>query len=62
VRILFAAEPDMETVIRQRIELAPSRGQLQGPDGVTAWWHLRGSQHSDVRAEEMGHAERLIRT
>ena len=52
----------METVIRQRIELAPSRGQLQGPDGVTAWWHLRGSQHSDVRAEEMGHAERLIRT
>src|SRR5437870_8612006 len=48
VRILFAAEPDMKTVIRQRIELAPSRGQLQGPDGVTAW-PLRGSQHSDVR-------------
>ncbi|HJU96360.1 MAG TPA: hypothetical protein VJ644_00155 [Jiangellaceae bacterium] len=61
VRILFAAEQGMETTIRQRIESALSSGQLHSPDGVITRWQLRSSRHSDVRAEEMDHAERLIR-
>jgi len=62
VRILFAVEPGMEAAIRQSIESALAKGLLQGPDGVVTRWQLRGSRHSDVRAEEMDHAERLIRT
>jgi len=61
VRTLFAAEPDVESAVRQRIELALSRGQLTGPDGVTTHWQLRSSQRSDVAAEETDHAERLTR-
>lgn len=62
VRVLFATEQDMETAVRQRIESALSSGHLQGPDGVITRWQLRYSQHSEVRTEEMDHAELLIRT
>jgi hypothetical protein len=62
VRVLFAAEQDMETAVRQRIASALSSGHLQGPDGVISRWKLRWSQHSEVRGEEMDHAELLIHT
>jgi hypothetical protein len=62
VRVLFAAEQDVETTVRQRIESALSGGQLQGPDGVVTRWQLRSSQRSDVRPDEMDHAEHLIHT
>jgi hypothetical protein len=62
LRILFAAEPDMETAVRQRIERALSDGQLCGPDGVSTQWQLRSSQRSAVSAEEADHAERLTLT
>jgi hypothetical protein len=61
VRVLFAAEPDQEHVVRQRIESALSSGQLEGPDGVTTRWQLAVSVPSDVGAGEADHAERLIR-
>jgi hypothetical protein len=61
LRILFAAEPGLETAIRQRIESALSTGLLQGPDGVTTRWQVRSSWHSDVDTEDMDQAERLIR-
>jgi hypothetical protein len=62
VRILFATEPSSESVVRQRIESALSVGSLAGPDGVTTRWELLHSQGSDVHADELEHAERLIRT
>lgn len=62
LRTLFAAEPDTEPVVRQRIDLALSGGQLQGPDGVTTCWQLSTSHRSSVTAEETDHAERLTRT
>jgi hypothetical protein len=62
VRVLFAAEQNMEAAIRRRIVSALSTGHLPGPDGVINRWQLTCSQHSHVRAEEMDLAERLIRT
>jgi hypothetical protein len=59
VRILFAAEPDIEGDIRQRIDLALSSGQLRAPDGTASRWQLRSTRPSDVSAEETDHAERL---
>jgi hypothetical protein len=61
LRILFAAEPAMENTVRQRIDLALSGGQLQGPEGVTTQWQLLSSQLSDVSDEETDQAERLAR-
>ena len=60
LRILFAADRVKETAIRQLIESALSEGKLEGPNGVITRWQLRSSQHSQVRAEEMDHAEHLI--
>jgi hypothetical protein len=60
VRVLFAAEPETESEVRRRIELALS-GRWQFPDGFTTPWHLRGSWPADVSRRERGHADRLIR-
>jgi len=46
LRTLFAAEPDLEDTVRQRIDQALSRGQLPGPDGATTRWQLRTSRPS----------------
>jgi hypothetical protein len=59
VRVLFAVEPGIEHEVRQRIDMALSRGQLAALDGTTTRWHLCSSRHSDVSAKEAEHAERL---
>lgn len=62
LRVLFAAEPELESAVRQRIAHALSGGQLSGPDGVTTHWRLHDSNRSDVTAAETDHAERLARS
>lgn len=60
VRILFATEPERETEVRRRIDIALSAGQLYGPDGLTTGWTLRSSRPSDVFLDETDHAQRLV--
>jgi hypothetical protein len=62
LRTLFAAEPDTEHVVRQRIDHALSGGELDGPDAVVTRWQLRTSRPSNVTADEADHAERLTRS
>jgi len=59
LRTLFAAEPDLEGAVRQRIDVALSRGQSPGPEGAVTRWQLSTSRRSEVSAEETDHAERL---
>jgi hypothetical protein len=61
VRILFAVEPDKEGEVRHLIEQALS-GQLKFPDGFATPWRLCASWPSEISVEEIGHAERLIRS
>lgn len=61
LRVLFAAEPAAEAEVRRRIETALSQAALTGPDGVTTHWRLRDAQPGLLRADEAGHAERLVR-
>ncbi len=51
LRILFATEPDNETLVRERIEHALADG-----------WPVRSSGPSEVTAAETDHAERLTRS
>lgn len=60
VRILFATEPERETEVRRRIDMALSVGQLRGPDGLTTSWTLCSSRRSDVFPDETDHAQRLV--
>lgn len=62
VRVLFAAEPDQESTVRQRIGLALAGGRGQGPDGTVARWELSTSQPGEVTADETDHAQRLTNT
>jgi hypothetical protein len=59
LRILFAAEPDVQGVVRHRIDEALARGQLRDPDNVVTYWQLRSSNRSVVSEEEAAHAQRL---
>jgi hypothetical protein len=59
VRVLFAAEPETECEVRQRIEDALS-GQWEFPEGFHTPWQLQESGLSHVAPEETGQAERLI--
>src|SRR2546426_8114852 len=52
VRILFATEPERESLVRERITAALARGRLDGPDGVTTRWELRASFGGEVTAAE----------
>ncbi|HKS98048.1 MAG TPA: hypothetical protein VJT31_00835 [Rugosimonospora sp.] len=61
VRTLFAAEPDAEQTVRQRIDRALSGGRCQGPDGSVTRWRLQASRPGEVTAEEHAHGERLRR-
>lgn len=61
LRTVFAAEPDSQSAVRQRIGNAMSGGILQGPDGVTTHWQLRSSHPAEVSAAEADLAARLIR-
>jgi hypothetical protein len=62
LRVLFAAEPAAEAEVRSRIEAALSGAGLTGSDGVTTRWRLHSAQHGRLRADEAGHAQRLIQT
>ncbi|PMR59523.1 hypothetical protein C1A38_18845 [Verrucosispora sp. ts21] len=62
LRTLFAAEPDAEDLVRQRINDTLSRGELLGPDETVTRWRLRSSGPSEVTPEEADHAERLTHT
>lgn len=59
LRVLFAAEPEMEESIRHRIDSALSAGQLRRPDGAVSRWQLRGSVRGAVLPPEVDHAARL---
>lgn len=61
LRILFATDPDLEMTVRQRIESALSHGKLRHSNGTTQW-RLENSTHSEVHADEVDHAQRLIDT
>jgi hypothetical protein len=61
LRVLFAAEPAAEAVVRGRIDAALSLGSLTGPDGATTRWRLREAHPGLLRDDEAEHAERLIR-
>lgn len=62
VRILFATEPASETQVRVEIERALAGGELTGPDGTRTRWRLVEASPGAVRADEVDHAERLIRS
>src|SRR5215216_3199746 len=38
VRVLFAAEPEVEDAVRERIDRALSEGRLNGTEGETTVW------------------------
>ena len=62
VRILFATEPERESLVRERITAALAGGRLDGPDGVTTRWELRASFEGEVNPAESEHAGRLVRS
>jgi len=62
VRVLFAAEPAAEAEVRDRIRAALAEARLDGPDGITTRWLLKGSRPGHVREDETGHAARLVRS
>jgi hypothetical protein len=61
VRTVFAAEPDREAEVRERIGAALASGRLVGPDGRESRWRRRSDGPSAVRADEQDHARRLAR-
>ena len=61
LRTLFAADPDADPLVRQRIDQALSAGELDGPDAVTTRWRLDTSRPGEVTADEADHAGRLTR-
>ena len=62
LRVLFAAEPDMESAVRGRIESALRNGELPGPQHSTTHWQLQSTNRSPVAADETAHAQRLVQT
>jgi len=73
LRTLFAAAPEQEADIRQRIDQALAAGTLAGAatlragtlsgrHGVTARWRLLSSGPDTLRADEAEHAQRLARS
>ncbi len=61
LRVLFAAEPAAEAEVRRRIESALSQAGLTGPDGTVTHWQLRGAAAGQLRDDEAGQAEQLVR-
>jgi hypothetical protein len=62
VRVLFAAEPADEAVVRERIDAALAAGFCDGPDGTRTSWTFTGSAPGAVSEAERAHAARLVRT
>jgi hypothetical protein len=59
LRVLFAAEPDDEPLVRAKIDDALAGGTGATPAGRTISWRLVGAWASEVRLEEQEHAGRL---
>ncbi|WP_131738742.1 hypothetical protein [Actinomadura roseirufa] len=59
VRVLFAAEPDAEQEVRDRIDRALS-GRIQFPAGFAVQWRLIESRPSAVAPSESDTATHLI--
>jgi hypothetical protein len=62
VRVLFAAEPVDEALVRQRIDAALAAGSCDGPDGTRTSWTFVGSTPGAVSEDERAHAARLTRS
>lgn len=62
LRTLFAAEPEDEREVRERIARSLADGQLAGPNGKATSWALHESRPGTVRPDELEHAERLARS
>jgi hypothetical protein len=61
LRILFAAEPGDEELVRRTIDGALARGVGDVPGSSPASWRLVSGSASEVRSEELEHAVRLTR-
>jgi hypothetical protein len=59
LRVLFAADPDDEPVVRRRIEAALASSELETPTGALARWRLVSTHGATVRPDEADHGERL---
>lgn len=62
LRVLFAAEPAAESMVRRLVDETLARGWGDTPEGSRATWRLLSSAPSEVRLEEEDHARRLIRS
>jgi hypothetical protein len=60
LRILFAVDPALESVVRDRIDTALRSGRLSVPDGVTVHWRLQSTASIPVAPDEVEHAQRLV--
>jgi hypothetical protein len=61
LRVLFATDPANEQRVRSLIGEALATGQLTGPDGRVATWHLRSVSPGRIRPDEEDHAAHLRR-
>lgn len=61
VRVLFAAEPDDEQAVRQRIVAALSCGRSTMPAPAETGWQLVQHRAEEVTAGEREHAARLTK-
>jgi hypothetical protein len=62
LRVLFAAAPADELLVRRLIDHALATGWGDEPGGVRTTWELVLSRRSTVREEERAHARRLARS
>jgi len=59
IRVLFAVEPELEIIVRGRVEEALSAGHLNSPEGESTGWRLVHSGASRPTAGETERATRL---
>ena len=62
VTVLFAADSELEALVRSRIEQALAAGCLTGPDHVTTRWHLRRTRSRAPHRVEVDHLARLTQS
>jgi hypothetical protein len=60
LRVLFAADPADEELVRSLITEALSSGRLTGPDGRVTRWMVQSSAAGNIRPDEADHAARLV--
>jgi hypothetical protein len=59
VRVLFAADPADEALVREKIDAVLAAGEQTGPDGAMNRWRLVGSGPGTIAPVEAAHAKRL---